>query len=225
MATSGTWGFDLDIADIIDEAYERVGVEGRSGYDYKTARRSLDMLLLEWQNRGLNLWSVKEGTKTLSTGTASYTFDADELDIIEGTCRTGTGTAQVDYHMERDSVSNYAQIANKNTRGRPTRFWIDQDPANMTAYMWPVPDQTYTFVYYYIERIEETGTTASNNIDVPARFLPALTTGLAYHLSQKIPQAHARVGDLKEIYEEQWMLASDAAREKSDLKLIPMVYS
>ena len=222
MATSGTHNFTLDLTDIIEEAYERIGVEGRSGYDYRTARRSLDMLLLEWQNRGLNLWTIKQGNETLTAGTSSYTLDPERVDVIEAVARTGSGESQSDYSMERISVSQYANYVNKNTRGRPTQFWIDRQPEAITLHLWPTPDSsTYSLQYWYMERIEDTGNTGANNVDVPARFLPALTTGLAYHLALKNPQSMSLAPMLKEVYEEQWTLASDSAREKASVWLRP----
>lgn len=222
MATSGTHAFTLDLTDIIEEAYERIGVEGRSGYDYRTARRSLDLLLLEWQNRGLNLWTIKQGTEALVGGTGTYTLSPERVDVIEAVARTGTGANQSDYTMERVSVSQYANYVNKNTTGRPTQFWIDRQPEAITLNLWPVPeDSTYSLHYWYMERIEDTGVGGGNTVDVPARFLPALTTGLAYHLALKSPQSMNLAPMLKEVYEEQWTLASDSAREKASVWLRP----
>lgn len=228
MATSGTHAFTLDLSEIIEEAYECSGVEFRSGYDYRSARRSLDILLLEWQNRGLNLWTLKEGSETLVAGTASYTLDAEKLDIIEGLIRLNDGVigSQTDYTMKRISISSYAQLTNKLTQGRPTQYWIDRQPEALVVYMWPVPDaqQTYKFNYYYMEKIEDTGKPANLNVDVPSRYLPALTAGLAYHLARKNPTAFKAIETLKAIYEEQWELASDASREKASVRFVPRIY-
>ena len=229
MTASGTWAFDLDLAEIMEEAYERIDKELRTGYDYKTARRSLDLLMLEWQNKGLNLWTVKSASETLVAGTASYALSAEKLDIIEGMIRTDAGdvTKQTDIHMRRISVSSYAQQTNKLSTGRPIQYFIEKSPAGMTVYMWPVPDAgtTYTFHYYYMERVEDTGKPGSNTIDVPARFLPALTAGLAYYLAMKTPSASAKVPMLKGIYDEQWNLAADSAREKASLFIVPGGYA
>ena len=128
MATSGTWDFNLDISDIIEEAYERVGSELRTGYDYRTARRSLDLLLLDWQNRGLNLWTVKNDSQTLTQGVSSYAFSPEKLDIIEGLLRTDAGNAskQTDLTMNRMSISQYAHQTNKLTQGRPIQYWVER---------------------------------------------------------------------------------------------------
>jgi len=228
MATSGTFAFDLDLGDIVEEAYERIGGEPRSGYDYRTARRSLDLLLLEWQNRGLNLWSVKSTSQTLTAGTSSYALTSEKLDVIEGLLRTDAGdtSKQSDLAMQRISVSQYAQLTNKLTDGRPIQYYVERSPSNITINVWPVPDsqETYTFFYYYMERIEDTGSPASNNIDVPARYLPCLVSGLAYYLSLKNREAVQVAPMLKEVYEEQWNLASDAAN-KNTLYVSPGGYT
>ncbi len=228
MATSGTHAFILDIADIAEEAYERCDSELRTGYNYKTARRSLDLLLLEWQNKGLNLWTVKSASQALTAGTETYALSAEKLDIIEGLIRTDAGDAskQTDLHMKRVSVSNYARQTNKLTIGRPIQYWISRSPTEITIHLWPVPDnvQSYTFFYYYIERIEDSGAPGSNTIDVPARYLPALTAGLAYYLSMKIPGASAKSELLKVVYDEQWNLAADASREKASFFVKPGGY-
>ena len=229
MATSGTTSFTLDVSDIMEEAYERAGLELRSGYDSKTARRSLDLLMLEWQNRGLNLWTVRNGSQALTAGTASYDLTADKLDIIEGLLRTDAGdtSKQSDLTMQRISVSQYAHQTNKLSQGRPLQYYVERKPTGITVHFWPVPDATtsYTFEYYYMERIEDTGSPASNNMDVPARFLPCLVSGLAYQIASKRPEAMQMAPMLKQVYEEQWALAADAAREKAALYMAPGGYN
>ena len=229
MATSGTTSFTLDLSDIMEEAYERAGLELRDGYDYRTARRSIDLLMLEWQNRGLNLWTVQNTTLALVAGTSSYDLDADKLDIIEGLLRTDAGdpAQQSDLTMQRISVSQYAHQTNKLTQGRPLQYYVQRKPTGITIHVWPTPDatQTYTFAYYYMDRIEDTGSPASNNMDVPARFLPCLVAGLAYQIASKKPEAMQLAPALKQVYEEQWALAADAAREKASLYMSPGGYN
>lgn len=229
MATSGTYSFTLDLSDIIEEAFERAGLELRSGYDYKTARRSLDLLMLEWQNRGLNLWTVRDATLSLVAGTSSYDLTGEKLDVVEGLLRTDAGDAskQSDLTMQRISVSQYAHQTNKLTQGRPLQFYVERKPANITLHFWPVPDAvtSYTFAYYYLERIEDSGKPASNNMDVPARYLPCLVAGLAYQIASKRPEAMGLAPQLKQVYEEQWNLAADASREKAALYVSPGGYS
>ena len=227
--TSGTYAFDLDVADVIEEGFERAGSELRSGYDYRTARRSLDLMLLEWQNKGLNLWTVKSASQALTAGTAAYPLSSEKLDVIEGMVRTDAGDVakQSDITMRRISITNYARQTNKLSQGRPIQFWVQRSPDEITVNMWPVPDAVtpYTFFYYYIERIEDTGKPGSNTIDVEARYLPALTAGLAYYLAMKIPSAAQKVPGLKAVYDEQWNLAADSSREKASFFLKPGGYT
>jgi|TARA_R110002012_G_scaffold11497_5_gene51884 hypothetical protein len=228
MATSGTTTFNLDLGDIMEEAYERCGLELRSGFDYRTARRSLNLLMLDWQNRGLNLWTVKNASETLVAGTGSYPLTSDKLDVIEGVLRTDAGdiTKQTDLTMQRISVSQYSHQTNKLLQGRPIQYYIERSPSGITVVVWPVPDaaQVYTFNYYYMERIEDVGSPATLNMDVPARFLPCLTAGLAYNIAMKRQEAAPRLPFLKENYEEQWNMAADSAREKAALYVVPGGY-
>lgn len=227
MATSGTHNFALDLAEIIEEAYERIESELRTGYNYRTARRSLDLLMLEWQNRGLNLWAVKDVALPLVAGQGSYPLTSEKLDIIEGVLRTDAGieSKQTDLHMTRISVSNWARQTNKLSRGRPTQFHVEQSPDNITLHFWQVPDNdSYEFHYWYMEQIEETGKPGSNTVDVPSRFLPPLTAGLAYYLALKTPGKLALAPDLFKEYERQWDLAADAAREKASFQIKPGGY-
>ena len=229
MATSGTFSFNLDLADSMEEAFERAGLELRSGYDYKTARRSLNLMMLEWQNRGLNLWSVDFATQALTAGTNQYTLDGKGLDIIEAFVRTNAGEVnqQFDQSMTRISVSQYSNLSNKLTQSKPLQYYVERNVDSITINVWPTPDdqETYQFGYYYMERVEDAGNSAANNIDVPARFLPCLVSGLAYQLSLKYPSAGARAQALKADYEEQWTLASDSDRDKASLYVSPGGYS
>jgi len=228
MATSGTFGFNLDLGEVMEEAYERCGLELRSGFDYRTARRSLDLLMLDWQNRGLNLWTVKGTSLTLTAGVGSYTLDPERIDIVEAFMRTNAGdiSKQSDLTMQRISISTYSQQTNKLLQGRPIQYWIERAPTGITVKVWPVPDasQTWTLGYYYMEKIEDSGSPASLNMDVPARYLPCLTAGLAYMLAIKKPEAASRIPFLKENYEEQWTMASDSAREKASMYVVPGGY-
>jgi len=225
VSTSGSHAFTLDIADIVEEAYERCGSELRSGYNYRTARRSLDLLLLEWQNKGLNLWTVKEASLPLISGTSAYVLSGEKLDIVEGMLRTNAGdpAQQTDLTMDRISISSYAQQTNKLATGRPIKFWVERTPDGIALNLWPTPDATapYVFQYYYMKLIEDTGKPGSNTIDIPTRHLPALTAGLAYYLSMKIPGAMDRASGLKVVYDEQWDLAADSARDKSSFYVTP----
>ena len=228
MATSGTYTFNLDLGDIVEEAFERAGLEARSGYDYRTARRSLDLMFLEWQNRGLNLWTIQEGSQAITAGTSRYALDGDELDVVEAFIRTDSGSTsnQSDQMMTRISISQYAHLTNKLEQSKPLQYWIERDPGAIAINLWPVPDdaQTYTLIYYYLQRIEDSGSPGTNNVDIPARYLPCMVAGLAYQISLKSPEATNRAALLKQIYDEQWQLASEADREKASLFMVPGGY-
>ena len=224
MATSGTTAFTLDLNTIVEEAFERAGSEMRTGYDLRTARRSLNLLLAEWSNRGLNLWTFEQGSIPLVQGTITYTLPADTIDIMDTVVRTGTGTTQSDINISRISLSTYASIPNKLTQGRPIQMWVDRQIAAPEVNVWPVPDQTgtYSLVYWRLRRMEDAGD-GVNNPDIPYRFLPCLVAGLAYYLSMKLPEGLARHDVLKASYEEQWRLAADEDREKADIRLVPRI--
>lgn len=221
MATSGTATFNLDLNNLVEEAFERCGVELRSGYDMRTARRSLNLLSIEWANRGINLWTIEEGTVALTQGTGQYNLPADTIDLLDHVIRTGTGTVQSDLNISRISVSTYASIPNKNVQGRPIQVWIDRQADIPQVNVWPVPDNAnYTFAYWRMRRIQDAGN-GVNTQDIPFRMLPCLVAGLAYYLSLKIPEAMNRIEMLKASYEEQWNLASSEDREKASLRLAP----
>ena len=225
MATSGTTAFNLEISEVIEEAFERCGLQSRTGYDIETARRSLNLLSLEWVNRGLNFWTVEQGTKTLTAGTSTVAMDSDTVDLIQHWIRDGSGTSQSDLPISRFSVSQYSSIPNKLTEGRPVNLYIDKQRDAPIVYFWPTPDKAYTFVYQQIRRIEDTGAVGSTNADVPARFLPALVSGLAYMISQKYPEAFVRSPELKAEYEFQWQLAEQEDRDRASVHFVPGGYS
>jgi hypothetical protein len=221
MATSGTVTFNLDLNQIVEEAFERCGAELRTGYDLRTARRSLNLLTAEWANRGVNLWTIEEGAISLTSGTGTYNLPADTIDLLEQVIRTGTGQSQSDINITRISAPTYATIPNKNSTGRPIQVWINRQVAQPNINVWPLPDNdTYTFKYWRLRRMEDAGN-GVNTQDIPFRFLPCLVAGLAYYLSLKLPQAFDRIQFLKQEYEEQWLLASTEDREKADLRLVP----
>ena len=230
MTTTNTTTFNLDLNNLVEEAFERCGAELRSGYDMRTARRSLNLLTIEWANRGINLWTVDQGTIALTPGTISYNLPVDTIDLLDHVVRTGTGQNQNDVNITRISSSTYSTIPNKNAQGRPIQVWVDRqsgatEPSGVaypTINVWPAPDQRsyYTFVYWRLRRIQDVGN-GVNTQDIPFRFLPCLVAGLAYYLSLKLPDALARSEVLKAAYEEQWNFASTEDREKASLRLAP----
>lgn len=219
MTTSGSASFNPTIDTIIEEAFERAGTELRSGYDLKSARRSLDIMSAEWSNRGLNLWTIEQGTISVIAGDASYALPTDTIDLIEHVIRIGTGTSQVDYDIDRIGVSSFASIVAKNQTGRPLQIYIERT-LTPTVNLWPVPDTTYTLVYWRMRRIQDSGV-ATNTMDIPSRFIPALVAGLAYYVAMKRPGLFDRVQMLKAVYDEQFQLAYDEDHERVPLRIIP----
>ena len=224
MAVSGTTAFNLDLTEIVEEAFERAGSEMRTGYDLRTARRSLNLLFADWANRGLNMWTFEQGTIAMVPGTATYNLPADTVDLMEHVIRTGAGNAstQADLTITRISVSTYATIPNKLQQARPIQVWIERKQDIPTITVWPVPDnsQTYTFVYWRLRRIDDAGT-GINTMDVPFRFLPCMVAGLAYYLALKVPNGAERLPVLKQQYDEAWDLASTEDREKAAVRFVP----
>jgi hypothetical protein len=226
MATSGTTAFNMDFTEIAEEAWERAGREMRSGYDLRTARRSMNLLTIEWQNRGLNLWTIDSGTQTLTAGTYIYTLPADTIDLLDQVIRTNSGNSstQSDLTISRIGVTTYASIPNKLTRGRPIQVWIERLRDAPRINLWPVPDSstTYTFVYWRLRRIEDAGN-GVETADMNFRFLPCLVAGLAYNIAMKTPELSNRIQMLKADYDEQYNLAAGEDREKISERFVPRV--
>jgi hypothetical protein len=229
--TTSSTTFNLDLNELVEEAFERCGVELRSGYDLRTARRSLNLLLLDWANRGLNLWTIEQGQEVLVYNQDTYDLPVDTVDLLDHVIRTGTGTNQTDITITRISGSVYSAIPNKNATGRPIQVWVNRqsgatDALNVVSYpqfiVWPKPDNstTYTLVYWRLRRLQEAGT-GINGQDIPFRFLPCMVAGLAYMLSMKLPGAEARVQILKAEYDEQWTVAAEEDRDKSPVRFVP----
>ena len=213
-----------DLPEIFEEAYERAGLQMRNGYDLRTARRSLNLLTLEWQNRGLNLFTIEEGTLSVTAGTETYTLPSDTIDLLEHQIRTGTGTNQVDTALERISVATYAQQTNKKTEGRPTQIFVQRLPTETKVTLWPVPDSTttYTIFYYRLKGISGLSSGVGSTItSVPPRFVPCLVAGLAYYIAMKRPEVAARESPLKQQYEFQFELAAGEDEETASIKFVP----
>jgi len=243
MTTSGTSSFNLDLSELIEDAFERCGAELRTGYDFRTARRSLNLLTIEWANRGINMWTIEQGQITLVQGQNTYDLPIDTIDLLEHQIRTNAGNTatQTDINISRISVSTYATIPNKLSQGRPIQVWIQRmsgatypsttnpngvnsggvDAPKITV--WPTPDgsQTYTFVYWRLRRIQDDGT-GVNTQDIPFRFLNCMVAGLAYYLSMKLPNMDPqRIAGLKADYEQQFQLAAEEDREKAPVRFVP----
>lgn len=301
MTTSGLNTFNLDLTDLCEEAYERCGQELRSGYDLRTARRSINLMTIEWANRGINLWTIEQGQIPMVTGQAIYALPLDTIDLLDTVVRTGTGQNQIDINITRISESTYMSIPTKNAQGRPIQVWINRQSGNTNSNsftvlaasisstdttitlastaslpssgfikledeiisyqnvsgnqllncfrgqantaaaahlfntpvyqtsppninVWPTPNppgNQYTFVYYRLRRIQDSGNGVSTQ-DIPFRFINCFIAGLSYYLGAKLPNIDPnRVVMLKGEYEQQWKLASDEDREKAPVRFVP----
>lgn len=214
MATSGSTNFELNVTDYIEEAFERCGLEVRTGYDLKTARRSMNLMLAEWANRGLNQWTIVERTQALTDGTASYDIGTDVIDILSAVVRRGT----TDFTMERISRDAYQNIPAKSTEGRPSQFFLDRQ-ITPSLKVWPTPENSTDVVRYNaLTRIEDVDA-ATNTLDVPFRFFPCLAAGLAYYIS--IKRAPERTQLLKAVYEEEFERAMTEDRDRASFSVVP----
>jgi len=238
--TTSTTAFNPTLNELLEEAFERCGIELRTGYHFRTARRSLNFLITEWANRGINLWTIEQGQISLVQGQTTYDLPNDTVDLLEHVIRTAPGqdANQTDINISRISVSTYSTIPNKLTQGRPIQVWINRrsgqttdllgaTPALPQINVWPSPDQGtigspyYYFVYWRLRRMVDAGS-GVNVEDIPFRFQNALVAGLAYMISIKLPEVMPdRIAMLKMQYDEAWQFASDEDREKAPLRFVP----
>lgn len=238
--TTSVTSYNPALNELLEESFERCGVEMRTGYHFRTGRRSLNLLLTEWANRGINLWTIEQGTIPLIQGQYIYDLPGDTVDLLEHVIRTDPGQVsnQTDINISRISVSTYSTIPNKITQGRPIQVWINRRSGQTTDLLgatpqvpqinvWPSPDQGtvespfYYFVYWRLRRMVDAGT-GVNAEDIPFRFQNALIAGMAYKLSIKLPEVPMeRIALLKAQYDEAWDLASSEDREKAPDRYVP----
>ncbi len=218
MATSGTTSFDLDIDDIIEEAFERCGMRPTSGYELTSARRSLNLMFLDWANRGLNLWTIERFTTTLTANTEYVDLPTNVVNVLEAVIRDTTQSPSVDISIDRISRAEYLNLPNKTTgTARPAQFYVERTNTPR-VYFYPCPDAAYQFVHYRITRIDDAGD-YDNQADVNFRFLPCLVAGLAFHLSLKF--APDRAQGLKALYEEEFARAASEDRDTASTFFVP----
>ena len=214
MAVSGSTNFELDVSDYIEEAFERCGLEARTGYDLKTAKRSLNLLFADWANRGLNQWTIAQRTITVTKSDSDITLDADIIDVLSMVVRRD-GT---DISMERVSRDEYLSIPNKTTEARPTQFFIDRQITPVLK-IWPAPENsTDVLIFDCLTRIDDADT-FTNTVEVPFRFYPCLAAGLAYYIA--IKKAPDRIQLLKAIYDEEFQRAMAEDRDRASFNVAP----
>jgi hypothetical protein len=223
LHSSGTTRFLPDIGEIIEEAYERAGLELKSGYDLRTARRSLNLLSIEWSNRGLNLWTISEGFVDLVPGVEEYALPPDTIDLLDVALRLGAAPQQVDYPLTRISHAQYVRISNKKAPGRPYQYCVRRLPESPRVIVWEAPGVAGTLVYWRMRRMQDSSG-ITYNADLPPRLIPALIAGLAFNLALKRPEAAERIPMLRELYEEQFGMAADEDRDRADLYITPGGY-
>jgi len=214
MAVSGSKDFELDVAEYVEEAFERCGLEVRTGYDLKTAKRSLNLLLADWANRGLNQWTIKQRTVTMVAADGNYNLGADVIDVLSVVVRRN-GT---DYSLERLSRDGFLSIPNKTTQGRVNQFFLDRQVTPVLN-LWPVPDNNTDVVYYDALTRMDDADVYTNTVDMPFRFYPCLAAGLAYYIALK--RAPNRVQMLKAVYEEEFDRAATEDRDRSSFNVVP----
>ena len=214
MTVSGSKDFELDVADYIEEAFERCGLEVRTGYDLKTAKRSMNLMFADWANRGLNQWTIAQKNFTVTQGDGNEPLGTDVIDILSLVIRRD-GT---DYALNRISRDEYLNIPTKSTVARPTQFFVDRQ-INPVLQMWPLPDNNTDVVYYDALVRMDDADNYTNTAQVPFRFYPALAAGLAYYISMK--RAPDRSQMLKAVYEEEINRAMDEDRDRASFRMAP----
>lgn len=214
MATSGSKNFELDVADYVEEAFERCGFDVRTGYDMKTAKRSLNLLLADWANRGLNQWTIKQRSVTMVADDGEYDLGADVIDVLSVVVRRD-GT---DYALDRLSRAEYIDIPTKASTGRVNQFFVDRQLTPVLK-LWPVSDNSTDVVYYDALTRMDDADTFTNTLDLPFRFYPCLAAGLAYYLALK--RAPERVQLLKAVYEEEFERAASEDRDRASFNVVP----
>ena len=216
MTTSSSTNFELDVAEYIEEAFERCGLELRTGYDLQTAKRSMNIMLAEWANRGLNQWTIEQRTQTLTANDSDYSLGTDVIDILSAVVRRST----TDFSMSRISRDTYLATPNKSTTGRPTQFFLDRQ-ITPNLKIWPTPENsTDVIIYDALTRMQDADA-VTNTMEIPFRFYPCLTAGLAYYISMK--KAPDRIQLLKTVYEEEFERAMGEDRDRSSFTVTPQL--
>ena len=214
MALSASKNFELDVAEYIEEAFERCGLEVRTGYDLKTAKRSLNLMLAEWANRGLNQWTIKQRTQTVTQADGEYDLGTDVIDVLSLVVRRDN----TDFALTRVSRDTFLSIPNKTTQGRPSQFFLDRQ-ITPNLKVWPIPENsTDVIIYDALTRMDDADAQV-NTLDMPFRFYPCLAAGLAYYIALK--RAPNRLQLLKAVYEEEFERAMTEDRDRASFNVVP----
>lgn len=219
MTTSGTASFDLNIDDLVEESYERLGMRMTSGNQLKTARRSMNLLFLDWANRGLNLWTIEQATLSIAQGDNELALPVDTVNVLTAVVRDPSASPIIDININRISRAEYLNVPDKTTEARPAQFYVERTNAPK-VYLYPAADKAYTLLYYRIRRIQDAGD-YTNTTDINFRFLPCLVAGLSYYLSLKF--APDRIAVMKQLYEEEFARAAAEDRDTASFFIVPDV--
>tara|TARA_R110000803_G_scaffold78519_2_gene143679 strand:+ start:164 stop:838 length:675 start_codon:yes stop_codon:yes gene_type:complete len=218
MTTSSSTNFEPNVTEFIEEAFERCGLELRTGYDLKTAKRSINIMLAEWANRGLNQWTIEQTTQTVTKGTAEYTLNSNIIDILDCSIRRDTDGTNIDLQMSKISRSEYLNIPTKTTQSRPSQFFLDKQIEPVLK-IWPTPENsTDVLIFNKLVRMDDADT-ATNTMDMPFRFFPCFAAGLAYYIA--IKKAPDRVVMLKQMYEDEFERALSQDEDTSSFRISP----
>jgi hypothetical protein len=227
MALSGSKNFELQVSDYIEEAFERCGLELRTGYDLKSANRSLNLMLAEWANRGLNQWTIAQKTLSMVKDTTEYNIDSTNgtapIDVLDVFIRETVSSETTDLPMSRLSRAEYSHIVNKSSTGKPNQYFVNKQ-ITPTISVWPAPDKssTYTIVMNVLTRMDDSDS-ATNTMEIPFRFYPCLTAGLAYYIS--IKRAPERTAMLKSMYEDEFTRALSQDEDRASYRISPDIRS
>jgi hypothetical protein len=218
MATSNSTNFEPDVTEFVEEAFERCGLELRTGYDLKTAKRSINLMLAEWANRGLNQWTIEQATQTVTKGTNQYTLNSNVIDILDCSLRRDTDGTNLDLQMTKISRSEFLNIPTKSTQARPNQFFLDKQVSPVLN-IWPTPENsTDVLVFNKLVRMDDADT-ATNTMDMPFRFYPCFAAGLAYYIA--IKKAPDRVVMLKQMYEDEFERAMSQDEDSASFRISP----
>ena len=218
MATSNSTNFEPDVTEFVEEAFERCGLELRTGYDLKTAKRSINLMLADWANRGLNQWTIEQATQTVTKGTNQYTLDSNVIDILDCSLRRDTDGTNLDLQMTKISRSEFLNIPTKSTQARPNQFFLDKQVSPVLN-IWPTPENsTDVLVFNKLVRMDDADT-ATNTMDMPFRFYPCFAAGLAYYIA--IKKAPDRVVMLKQMYEDEFERAMSQDEDTASFRISP----
>jgi len=219
MAVSGTYDFNLDIDEVIQEAMEMIGGEDTLGHEPASARRSINLMLKDWQNRGILLWTTSVSSVTVAASTTAYDLSSSTIDTLEVVLNRD----DTDIQLTRISPEEYLLIPNKTQTGRPMQYSIRRGRDNPVMSVWPIPENSTDILKMEIfSELQDVNKSAIQNADLPKRFLPAMTCGLSYYMSMKRPGVEAgRIQMLKGNYEEKLGRAMLEDRERATMRVVP----